>query len=797
MSKKDTYNRVFPFKIRYQNRDIADEGRLNAFEKLVERGFGDLERAIGDIYNTENATNSSLSNQPLYINSLGRSLGPMSEIIPPLSGIQPYSPVLASRLASATYNVIPHPDQVVKCEVGCKFDSLASSTSTARSCLKNRTAFYRINEGAQTGICQATDCPDWSGRSGRSIDTLICDPNEVGNSYREYKIVTPPELRTVDTFRVAFYSNAGTNYDRYRIDTPGHTGFNDSNRSDPSKSWATTTNSELAASGIGGTIKYEFPNLDTSSTYIVVVEIPAVAASQIISVNSIPQAVIDSTDLQPTRVLIDLSSIVGSSRLLVTAKPAGSALNDSASISQIWVIKVSQSHHRNYGHPLLLPMVLDDLQPGTEIPPNFLQLFDTDISSNRIIDKIRVFSGRFNPKSAANQNTYRDNFDITLFGNQELEVGNDRYLGVTVGTSVATAVGSLLEAFIEHVSNESIHMSKEAVCELLADRSFCCDDRLKVVIASLQPTTRVAGSSPSTYYINAYIYGGFPDYTVTVDWGDGSSDESISLISGIQTYTIGSDIGLDQDPYQFSHAYTDYGRYNLTFDVTDDPDIFGCSASITSQVSPFIVGSAPDVLPEIRLDRVTSYDAYEFTTMSDGYAFTETPEADWTANPVYHILTQVHNTDLEDGKPAIYSWTFDNPNGLAFQFYYENVSGIQGEQLAFTGGNGTLANDFIQQDSLALTLNGVSYSLDTDYTVNWQTGAVVLVGSGIGQEETVDAAYFHYWYAGDLAAVSGADQWIALGSETSSTTTSGSVIALSDLTYRTDLNTIRFKVREL
>ena len=795
MSKKDTYNRVFPFKIRYQNKDIVDEGRLNAFEKLVERGFGDLERAIGDIYNTENATNSSLSNQPLYINSLGRSLGPMSEIIPPLSGIQPFSPALASRLAGATYNVIPHPDQVVKCEVGCKFDSLASSTSTARSCLKNRTAFYRINEGAQTGICQTTDCPDWSGRSGRSIDTLICDPNEVGNTYREYKIVTPPELRTVDTFTVAFYSNAGTSYDRYRIDTPGHAGFNDSNRSDPSKSWATTTNSELAASGIGGMIKYEYPNLDTSSTYIVVVEIPAVAASQIISVNSIPQAVIDSTDLQPTRVLIDLSSIVGSSRLLVTARPVGTGLDDTANISQIWIIEVSQNHHRNYGHPLLLPIVLDDLQPGTEIPPNFLQLFDTDSAVNRIIDKIRVFSARFNPKGETNQSAFRDNFDVTIFGNQELEVNNNRYLGVTVGTSVATAVGSLLEAFIEHVSNESIHLSKEQVCELLADRSFCCDDRLKVVIASLEPTTRTTGSSPSTYYINTYIYGGFPPYDVVIDWGDGVSDTDI--VSGVQTYSITDDVGLDKTPYQFSHSYSGFGRYNLEFDVSDNPDIFGCSASITSQVSPFIVGSAPDVLPEIRLDRFSSYDTFLFTSMADGYAFTETPEVDWTSNPIYHVLTQVHNTDLEDGKPAIYSWTFDNPNGLAFQFYYENVSGVQAESLAFTAGAATLANDLIQQDSLALTSNGVSFALTTDYTVDWETGAVTLVGLGIGQNDTVDAAYFHYWFAANSGEVSGVNQWIALGSETSSTTTSGSVISLSDLTFRTDLNTIRFKVREL
>jgi hypothetical protein len=793
MSKKDTYNRVFPFKIRYQTKDIADEGRLNAFEKLVERGFGDLERAIGDIYNTENATGSSLSNQALYINSLGRAIGPMSNIVPPLSGIQPFSPALASRLANATYNVIPHPDQLIKCEVGCKFDSTTSPTSTVRSCLKNRTAFYQINQGTQTGICQTTDCPDWSGRDGRQIDTSICDPNEFGQTYREYKLVVPPELRTVDTFSVAFYSNAGTNYDRYRIDKGGSS-FNSSNRADPSKTWALANNLSVIISGVSDEIRYEYPNLDPNAGYIVIVEVPAITTNQMISVNGVPQAIVNGTEVEPTRVLIDLSQSTGASRLLVTTKPITIDADDIAAISQIWVVQSLPIQHRNYGQQLLIPEVLSDLPAGAEIPPNFLQLFDTSTSVNRILDKIRIFSARFEPFEATTDvRSKRDNFDVILFGDQQLEVGNSRYLAVTVGTSVATAVGALLEAFVEHVTNSDIHLSRERVCELLSNKSYCCDDRIKLEIASLDPPTRARGGSPANYTINTYIYGGFPPYVVTVDWGDGLSDVGAGIVSGVQQYLVSNNQNPDSgEPATFGpHTYASPGLYDVTFDVEDDPDIFGCTASLTSQVSPFLVGSAPDVVPQVRLDLFTAYPNFAFADFTDGYAFTETPSASWTSDPIYHILTQVHNTDDEDGKPVEYRWAFNNPNGLIFQFYYENVSGVRNEVVSIGGGTGSLANNFIQQDSLVLKVTDRVYEQNVDYTINWQTGAIAVTGSGIADTATLSADYFHYQFATVIADVSGVNQWITLGEEKSDTT-----INISGLTSRTDLNTIRFKVRE-
>ena len=790
MAKKDAYNRVFPFRIRYQTKDIADEGRLNAFEKLVERGFGDLERAVGDIYNTENATGSSLAGQPLYINSLGRAIGPMSELIPPLSGIQPYSPVLAARLANATYNVIPHPGQATKCEIGCKFDSTASPTATERTCLKGQLPFYRQVQGSQTGICQNTNCPDWSARDGRRIDTAICDPNEFGQTYREYKLVLPPELRSVETYSVDFYSNAGTNYDRYRVDKGG-SAFDSSNRSDPAKTWAVANNAALVVSGVSSEIRYEYPNLDTAAGYIIIVEVPAVAANQTISVNGISQALVEGSTVEPVRVLIDLSRSTGASRLLVSAKPASLADDDYAAISQIWVIKVAQARHRNYGELLLLPTILSGLNAGTEIPPNFLQIFDTNSSVNQIMDKTRVYAARFNPSDAVlNRNSNRDSFDAILFGDQQLEVGNDRYLAVTVGTSVATAVGALLDAFVEHVTNDNIHMSKERVCELLADRSFCCDDRLKLVVASLDPPTKTRSSYPANYTIRTYIYGGFSPYTITVDWGDGVSTDTI--VSGVETFTLDGDAHPDSgQPIAFTHSYATAGVFEVLFDVADNPDVFGCEASLTSQVSPFTVGTAPDVVPEVRLDLFTAYPNFVFMDVGDGYAFTETSLANWTADPIYHILTQVHNTDDEDGKPLKYSWKMSNPNALIFQFYYENVSGVIGESLAFTAGSATLANDFIQQDSLVLKANNSVYVQGVDYTINNETGVVTTTGSGIADDATVTADYFHYQFASVLADVSGVNQWVALGSEVSSQD-----IDLASLTTRTDLNTIRFKVRE-
>lgn len=794
MAKRDAYSRTFPIKIRYRNREVADSSKLNAFEKQVELGFFELERAIGDIYNTENAQNSILSDQPLYINSLGRALGPMADIVPPLSGIEEFSPTLADRLSDATYNVIPHPDQSVKCEIGCKFDQTEGPTSTARTCTKGLLAFYRQQEGAQTGICQTENCPGWSGRDGQSVDSSICSTTAAADTFREYKVVCPPELRSVDSWEVKFYSNAGIAYDKYRIDN-GLTGFT-TNRSDPSSTYALATNASLVVSGVTEQVRYEYPNLNVTASYIVVMEIPALDTSQTVEVNNVPQATVAGTSLRPTRLFFDLTGLTGSTRLLVTTKPSNSASDAIAAVSQVWIIEKLNSRHRNYNIQLLLPQELDGLSAGTEIPPNFVQLYDTDTNVNRVLDSTRVFATRFNPLDGTlNANSNRDAFDITLFGDQQLEVGNDRYLTVTVGTSVSEAVGALLEAFVEHVSDKDLHITREEACTILADRSFCCDDRLKIDIESLSPATKVAGASPATYTISTFIYGGFPPYTITIDWGDGGTDDTLGIVSGVQTFTLTTDLNPDGGlPATFEHVYSGTGTYTVDFDVADNPDVFGCTASATNLVSPFNVGNPPTIVAEVRQDNFTEYPNFVFTDPAAGYNFITTDEDDFTLNPTFHVLTQIHNTDPEDGKPVKFDWDFNNPDSLQYQFYIENVTLAENETLVISSSSGTLAEDFVQQDSLVLkNLAGTRiYDQDVDYTVDWVSGLVTVVpGGSIADNVSVTARYHHYAYASTLADVSGVNQWVALGGIKSTST-----IDLLDFTTNSGVNTIRFKVKE-
>lgn len=790
MAKRDSYKRVFPIKIHYRDKEMASRDKIQAFHKMAERGFEEIERAIGDIYNTENATGSPLSDQPVYINSLGRAIGSMSDIVPVLSGIDAYSPVLAEKMRDMSYNVIPHPSQTVKLEVGCKFDMTESPNATERTCVKNQTAFYRQIQGTETGICQNTSCPSWSARDGRKINSSICQEDSSTQTFREYKLVVPTEQRTVITPQVIYYSNAGIIYDKYRTD--GGASAYGEDRSDPSQSWALATNASISVSGVSEKATYEYPGLNTDATYDMVIEVPAIETDQTVEVNNIPLATIQGTSENPTRYFFNLSAFSSISSIRVDITPSDTDADTVAAVSQIWLIENTPERHRNHGIRLLLPLALDNLTAGTQIPPNFVQLFDTDTNVNRIIDSVRVFSTRFNPKDAdLNQNTNRDSFDIQLFGDQKLEVGNDRYLAVTTGAPVASTLGALLEAFVEHVSDQKIHLSRSEVCELLSDRTYCCDDRLKIDLDRTVPSTRIAPTSPSTYQIFTHIYGGFPPYTVTIDWGDGISDANASPIitSGVQVFTITSDVRPPSSPIEFSHTYADGGTYELDFDVTDDPDIFGCSATITNLVSPFNVGNPPVMDSEVRLDYATSYPDFVYQDITAGYNFTLTDADDWTTSPTWHVLSQVHNTDEESGKPDEYYWQFNNSEGLTFAFQYEDISGVQ-ETINFVNSSGTLANNLIQEDSVVVSKGGSIFNQGTDYSVDFVSGIITVNGSTIGaNESSVVVSYKHYHNAANLADVP--NQWVTLGSDTNA-----SVIDLSTLTTRTDLNTIRFKVKE-
>lgn len=782
MAKSDAYKNTYPIKLSFKEKELASRDKIQAIQKMTERAFGEIERAIGDIYNTQNATNSVLSDDRLYINSLGRSIGPMSDLVPILSGISQYTPVLSSKMEGLTYNVIPHPTQTVKCEVGCKWDATPTPNATSRACLKGQTAFYRKIEGANTGVCQNTSCPDWSARDGQKINSSICQPDPSSQTFRDYKLVLPKEARTVATPRVKYYSNCGISYDKYRTDLGAANYFG--SRAEPTNTYAFTQN-------ISEPIAYTYPNLSSSNTYNLVIEVPALETDQVIQVNNVALASVQGVSTEPTRYYISLSSLTNISNISIKVTPKSTGA--SAALSQIWLIENNVKPHFNFDIPLLLPSVLDDLSAGTEIPPNFLQVFDTKENVNQILANVKTFSARFNPlNNSLNQSTNRDSFDVRIYGDQKLEVGNSRYLAVTVGTPLAPTLGALLEAFVEHASDTTIHHTREEICQLLADRTYCCDDKLQVELASLSPANKIAPTSPASYIINAHIYGGFPPYTVTVDWGDGNTDLTASpiIVSGVQTFELTNDVRPPDAPYEFRHTYTIGGTYDVTFDVVDDPNVFACEASLTPFVTPFNVGSPPSIDSEVRLDYATSYPNFVFQDITAGYNFTTTSESDWLSNPTWHVLTQVNNSDEESGKPDEFYWSFNNPEGLTFKFQYEDVSGVYSENVNFTASTANLANNLIQQNSVVVSKGTTVFIEGVDYTVNYETGVITATGSSIGSNETnFEVDYFHYHNAVNSADVS--NQWITLGSETNAET-----IDLSSFTTRTDLNTIRLAIKE-
>jgi hypothetical protein len=762
---RDAYGRTFPINISFAEKELANRDKIQAFEKLSEQGFRALERAIGDIRNSENATNSVLAGQPLLINSLGRAIGPMSDIIPPLAGVDG-SEVLAARTKDMTYNVIPHPDQAVRLEVGCRHDMPAGPAATARGCLKGQTSYYLAKAGSQTGVCQNVDCPFWSGRDGRKFDAAA-GQDPAFQTYREYKLVCPPELRTVAEPALAYYADCGSVYDRYRADDGGSTYVGD--RGDASNTWATSC--EPASP-----ISYVFTGADAAGIYEVVVEVPPAALDMEVRINGSTRLIVSEAPAAPKRYRLD----VPGKRTRIAVDFAPRTPGSLASVAQIWVVGSVPAPHRNHGVQLRLPTVLDNLSAGTEIPANFVQLFDAAENVNRTLDNVRVYATRFDPAST------RDAFDVVLYGDQRLEVGNGRYLAVTAGAPVASVLGALLEAFLVHAADHSIHLDRSTICGLLADRSACCDGSLRVELDHLYPETRVL-NGPGDYVIGAKVYHGYPPYTVTVDWGDGSSAAASgdipSVVSGVQVWTFAEDMTAARE---FDHYYASGGKYKVQFGVTDNPEKFGCSATLAG-VSPLRVGSLPTIDPEVRLDYASAYPYGVFRALISGYVFAETPSGAWTDSPTWHVLTQIHSTDPEDGRAGSYWWKLDNPNGKTFGVQYEDVAAVSGAAM-FVSGVVHLPSGLVAQDSLVLSKGETLYQQGTDYTVDHVSGVVYSVPGRIPDAAGYSVRYFRYPHASGALQVSG--QWVDLGESNAAT------IDLSAFTSRTDLPTIRFKIRE-
>jgi hypothetical protein len=767
---QDSYGRSFPLAISVSEREPASRDKLQAFQAMTNEAFAAVARAIGDIDNARNAAGSALAANPLYITSLGRAIGSMADVVPPLGGLETTSPALSAKLADMTYNVIPHPDQADRLEVGCRHDMTPSSDAAARRCAKGRDGFYCSAKGERSGICRATDCPDWSGRDWR----LLPGGTGVAQTFREYKLVVPNESRTVERIDVVAYSDCGSAYDRYRTDEGG-AGFR-GNSTLGANSWA-------QASGAGA-VSYEYRNLGKLAAHVVVVEVPAVPVEMLVSVNGVAQGTIVSDGAEIRRYVYALDAGSGYGTVKVRLAPATQALL--AAVSQIWVLERTSAPHPNSGKLLRLPKILDGLSYGAEIPANFLQLFDTDPAVNRVLDGVRTFASRFNPGVVG------DAFDVRLVGGASLEAGGDRYLAVTTGTPIAPLLGALLDAFVEHVNDVDVHMDRSAVCSLIGNRTACCEGRIRPELVRTVPATRRAVGFPVDYSLFVRIAGGNPPYTVHVDWGDGEDRPAASgvpaCVSGLQAFALSAAACYAAQGVEFAHEYRKGGAFDVRFYVMDDPARLACDAELAN-VGPFVVGNPPVVLPEVRLDYATAYPSYVYRPVGQDYAFNSTPAAQWTAKPVYHVLTQVHDSDAEDGKPRQFQWGFANDNGLVFQFYRESVSGVQ-ESASFSGGVAQLAHPFVQHDSLSLRKNGRIYAQGSDYTVDWAAGRVYAVGSSIGDAEGGFAAsYMAYSGVSGVAGV--ANAWIPIGGPVSTAS-----INVHDLAGRADMNTIRFKVSD-
>lgn len=93
----DKFRKVFPIAVIFSDGDQPPSSKLNALASQARNGLGIVERGIGDIWNQSGDSNliptGELFKNALYINNLGRALGPQSFIAPrihSLPGIEKY-----------------------------------------------------------------------------------------------------------------------------------------------------------------------------------------------------------------------------------------------------------------------------------------------------------------------------------------------------------------------------------------------------------------------------------------------------------------------------------------------------------------------------------------------------------------------------------------------------------------------------------------------------------------------------------------------------------------------------------
>lgn len=716
---------------------------LENIQDFVNASTDNAYDAIGDIHNTANY-NNILGTNPLFISNLGRVIGDMSKIEP----IYRVTGKLATSFVSTdglTYNVIPHPDNTAKCMIGCKHDGYRFQDDLTRDCLKNKPTFYN---GTPTTICDNTGCPLWSGQ----VDT--------GGEF-EYRIVFPAEDRDIVTYSLIASFNAGLSvFNKYRFDdgptfkAPGS--LNDF--------WTTMDQALRSTSGFIP-IQYHIPYTnDGNATVRAEIFVPKIAARQNMTVNTVsgpftmgevitggtsgataifiqktsltnflvgpvsgtfaPIEVITggtSTETANMTVIADVAttynvyengvlagsmspdpntdyvskafdiSIVGRTRVDLSIANADTTIGAWTLVSMVRLFNLDPVEHPNFGITLTYPSIFNQWKYGGKIPDNMMQLFDT--VTNSTITNVTFMKALFD------KNTPYSAVDVKL--SQALVAGTNRYLVYTVGTDIMTLLGRLVESFLKHISDQSIHLTATDICALMSNSSLCCEDLLTATVTSVNSS--IIEAVPGTLFITFDIAGGTPPYKVDVQWGDGSGNVYFSDNDDTTTMTI-------------SHTYSVSGIYAPTVIVYDGR--FNCSVDLTDQIGRIVVGNVVGVELEQRLG---TYAAYTYVS--------DVPDTITSGTELVLVGNRSRSAET-------FSWNVYNPDNNRMQIYVELFEVIDTTG-SFPGGPTTTIDlsgapynetEVLRQNSIMLQdATGAIFLEGTNFTVAYGTRIITSV----------------------------------------------------------------------
>lgn len=149
--------------------------KLGTIVDSVQEGMRAMEEAIGDVHNRQ----ALLDTNPLFQNSLGRSIGPVDELsITPIKTFEiiqslksslhqglirwPFSSKVAESAGSQSLNLLPYIDQSDKIGLGCSRDD-------GQKCLAGYTTIYQKEKTILANSLFENDLQYWTATSGATI----------------------------------------------------------------------------------------------------------------------------------------------------------------------------------------------------------------------------------------------------------------------------------------------------------------------------------------------------------------------------------------------------------------------------------------------------------------------------------------------------------------------------------------------------------------------------------------------------------------------------------------------------